>query len=227
MLWKTYCWDMRLLWRYGLIPVALIIALLYVLIMLNLPESGYEQVVAFFILSDPTMIGFIFIGVMILFEKDANTIQALVVSPLPAHLYLISKIAAFTTIGLIAGLMMAVISQADFNYLFIILAILLTSVIFTSIGFVGVARVKTFNQYIIVIPVFLAPLCLPFLGYWQILDSWFFYVIPTQACIILFQASYETVPLWQLYYAIIYSIICIAFLYKLCIYSFIKNFING
>ena len=227
MLWKTYAWDMRLLWRYGLIPVGLIIAILYILIMLNLPEEHYEQIVAFLILSDPTMFGFIFIGVMILFEKDANTIQALVVSPLPARLYIISKLAAFTTLGLIAGLLMAVVSRAEFNYFFLLLAILLTSVIFTAIGFIGVARVKTFNQYIIIIPLFLAPLCLPFLAYWQVIDSWLFYIIPTQACLFLFQAAYEPIPDWQLTYAIIYAMASIVFLYKLCLYSFTKNFING
>lgn len=84
------------------------------------------------------------------------------------------------------------------------LAVLLTSVFFVLIGFVGVARVKTFNQYIIVIPVFLIPTAIPLLNFLEITNTYWFYMIPSQASLLLFEAGFSTMATWKIVYAIVY-----------------------
>jgi fluoroquinolone transport system permease protein len=69
--------------------------------------------------------------------------------------------------------------------------------------------VQNFNQFILIIPLVLAPVCLPFLSFFGLVDSWLFYLIPSQACLILFKASMNTVASWQLAYALIYLGLCI------------------
>ncbi len=207
-------WDFKLLAKYNIVTVAIVITVLYIAILKLLPFDELTDLVIILIFTDPTAMGFIFIGVIVLFEKSANTLEAIVVTPIKSWQYLFSKSVALTLIALLCSFFMAFAGHGfQFNYFYFTLAVVLSSILFTLIGFIGVSKVKTFNEYIIKIPIFLSPIALPFFNFFEVTDSYFFYIIPPQASLILFNASFKHEEPGQIIYAILFLLISIFITY--------------
>lgn len=200
--------DFTMIVRNKILIVAAFITVLYAGILQVLPDKNFTEVLTILIFTDPVMLGFMFVGVMVLFEKSGNTLQAISVSPVRSAEYLWSKAIVLTLIALAAGLIMAVAGVGTrFQAGYLAAAIVASSLLFVFIGFVGVSRVKTFNQYFIVIPLFMIPGFLPFLNYFGITDTWLWYLIPTQAALLLFVSAFSesgTVASREIIYAFIY-----------------------
>jgi fluoroquinolone transport system permease protein len=200
--------DMILIFRNRILHIAALITALYAGILQVLPENNFITVMITLIFTDPVMLGFMFVGVMVLFEKGGNTLQALSVTPVRAGEYLWSKAITLTLIALAAGILMTLAGVGlRFHIGFLIPAMVFSSILFVFIGFIGVSKVKTFNQYFIVIPVFMIPGFLPFLNFFHITDTWLWYLIPTQASLLLFSAAFETTVIItraEILYALIY-----------------------
>ena len=222
---RMIVWDLKLLVRYQILTIAVVVTIGYVVLFKGAKSYLSESVVTMLIFSDPAMLGFMFIGALVLFEKSAQTLSAITVTPLRTWQYLWSKVLALTLIALPCSMVMAGVGLQTFVYWhWLLLAVVLSSVLYTLLGFVGVLRVNTLNQYLIVIPLFMAPLCVPLLGWLGITKEYFaYYLIPTQASLILFKASMNKVEAWELVYAIIYLGICIALTYRLAENAFIKH----
>jgi fluoroquinolone transport system permease protein len=214
--------------KYKIIHVALFIAVCYTGIFLLFNLNGNEKVLSALIFSDPTFMGFIFLGVMVLFEKSANTLQALVVTPIKPWQYLFSKAIALTLLALIICFAMIFAGYGfRFHYGWFFLATFLSSVLFILLGFIGVANVKSFNQYIIVIPVFLAPAILPGLNFFGVTDTYWFYLIPTQASFLMFEAVFHPISVFNALYSIFYLTIGIFACYRIAKKCFVKNIVQG
>ncbi|MDB4582683.1 ABC transporter permease [Draconibacterium sp.] len=225
---KIIWWDLKLLAKYKILHVALFIAVSYTGIFLLFNLRGNEKVLTALIFSDPTFMGFIFLGAMVLFEKSANTLQALVVTPIEIWQYLFSKAIALTMMALIICFAMVFAGYGfHFHYGWFFLATFLSSVLFILLGFIGVARVKSFNQYIIVIPVFLAPAILPCLNFFGVTNTFWFYIIPTQASLLMFEAAFHSISTFDAIYSIVYLLVSIFVTYSIAKKSFVKNMIRG
>lgn len=221
-------WDLKLQAKNGILTVSVIIALFYTGLFLLLNLKGNDKVLIAILFSDPTFMGFIFTGVLVLFEKSANTLQALVVTPVKIWQYLFSKAISLTFIALIICFAMVFASHGfNFNYFFFIAATFLSSVLFVFLGFVGVSKIKTFNQYIIVIPLFLMPLVLPVLNFFEVTDTLWLYIIPTQASFILFQGAFEKISPAEVIYALVYLVFAIGLVYYISKRLFLKHIIRG
>lgn len=200
--------DMILIIRNRILHIAALITALYAGILQVLPENNFITVMITLIFTDPVTLGFMFIGVMVLFEKGGNTLQALSVTPVRAEEYLWSKAITLTLVALVASVLMALAGVGlQFRPGFLIAAVVFSSILFVFIGFIGVSKVKTFNQYFIVIPVFMVPGFLPFLNFFHITDTWLWYLLPTQASLVLFSAAFETtvtITRIEIIYALLY-----------------------
>jgi fluoroquinolone transport system permease protein len=220
-------WDAYLIYKYGIVAVASAITAIYCVSFLFVDTTGLEKWVAVLIFTDPVMYGFLFTAIMVLFEKDAQTHQVLAVTPLPTNYFIVSKAIVFTGLSGLCGLAIILSAQPYyFNIIWFILAIVLSSVLFVFIGIIGVSYVQNFNQFILIMPLVMGPVCLPFLHYFSLAHSWVFYLIPTQACLILFSASVSPTEAWQIVYALIYLLICNVFAYKWAIKSFNKRILK-
>lgn len=203
--------EFKSMLRHGIIPVAAVLTIIYIAIFLLLDTHQFEKVIAALIFSDPVMYGFLFTSVVILFEKDNNIHQALGVIPFSARQYFISKIIAYNILALLCSSLMLLAAQPErVNILSFIMGVLGSSTLFILISIAATARVKNFNQFIAVIPFLMTPVALPFLSFFDLANHWSFYLIPTQACLILFKHSLSETPVWELLYAIAYLTLCIA-----------------
>jgi len=149
-------------------------------------------------------------------------------NPLKNWQYLWSKALSLTIIALPFSIIMAFAGHAgEIRLIYLIIAVILTSVIFVFLGVAGAVRVKTFNQFILVIPMFLIPLCVPLLNLFGIVSGKWMYFIPTYASIILLKASIQTIPAPEIFYAISFLLITLVGSYRLAIWSFTKHIIKN
>jgi fluoroquinolone transport system permease protein len=217
-------WQLKLLVKYNILTIALIIALIYTALLRSLPGIRIDMVVVSLIFSDPSMLGFIFIGAIILFEKSDNTLPALVVTPMKQWEFLWSRAIALLIPALIGSFGIALAGWGfHFRIVPLFVSVSLSSILFTFIGFIGATRVKTFNQYMIIIPLFLAPAAIPLINYFELVHWPILYLMPTQSTLDLL--SYSTKPTGYLPFLLnsFYLIIWIIIAYKLSIRAFNKT----
>lgn len=199
-------WDFIRQMRYNIIGIMLVVTALYVGMLYFMPAEYKDVLLIFLIFNDPTALGMIFIGSLILFEKGDGTLHALVVTPLEKSAYLLSKAISLSTIALGASLLMALLVHGwSTNIGYLLLGVGLTSMLFVFIGIIAVAGCRSFNQYLLRIVVYMVPLSLPLLNFMGITDTYWWYVFPTQGTLLLLEASFGTVPFWK----IMYSILCL------------------
>ncbi len=215
---KLIGWDIVLLTKYQILPIAVGIGVLYIALikLLDVPID----IVILLIFSDPSMMGFIFVGVMVLYEKQAGTTSALAVTPLQPWQYLLSKSISLSIPAIVVSMIMALSVNASVNYFLVGLAVVLTSTLFLIIGFVGAQRVKTFNQYILTIPMFLAPLCVPFIDFFGFWESPVMWLIPTHASLTLLKAAFLKVSIWKIIPSIFILLIYNALFWKWAVYEY-------
>jgi fluoroquinolone transport system permease protein len=169
---------------------------------------------------DPAVIGIVFVGALVLFEKSENVLQALIITPMKTDDYLLSKIISLTILSLISAsvfmTLMMIFNESMFNLGYLLIGITLTSVMLILIGFILVSRVQSVNGYMLgMIIGFLGLTFPPLLDFFGLFENPVFYLWPTQASFILFDGVFQTVilELWEILYGICYQILWIIVLY--------------
>ena len=227
-LYRMILWDLKIQVRNNILTVSVFIAVFYVALFHLLGLRGNDRILIALIFSDPTFLGFIFSGVLVLYEKSANTLQALIVTPVKIWQYLYSKAISLTLITSVICFAMVFASHGfQFNYFYFLAATFLSSILFIFLGFIGVAKVKTFNQYIIIIPFFITPLILPYLNFFEVTNTFWFYFLPTQASFILFESAFEKITPVEAIYAFGYLLVSIWISYLISKQLFLKHLVRG
>lgn len=225
---NMFKWDLTFQLKYKVVLISGVITLLYSILFLYFDMTKLEGLMVFLILSDPSLLGFMFVGALILFEKSTNTLKAIVVTPLSPGIYLWSKALSLTLIAAICTFVMTLAAKgSDFNPLFLIVGVCLTSIFFVFLGFIGVVRVKSLNQFLIIMGNFLIPFFLPFLNYYKITDTWIFYILPTQASIFLLEATFSEISIGEFIYSIICLVVWIFIAYYYSLRSFEKYLVTS
>ena len=193
--------DFLLLARNKIITISVFLTAIYVVLFKALSSFGpAEKFLVLVIFNDPALLGFLFIGVMVLFEKNENTIAALAVTPMRLHMYILSKSLALTTISLGCCVAMVIAAYGmKINWGHFILAAILTTMIFSFLGFIVVAGERSFNDYILKAIGIILLLSIPFFGYFEIVHLDWFFLFPSYPGILLFDFSFrENVALKEL-----------------------------
>ncbi|MCG8698848.1 MAG: ABC transporter permease [Bacteroidales bacterium] len=207
-------YDIILQWRQRFWLIYIIISILYTLVLLNIDVNSRYLVSVLLVLSDTTLLGLIFVGAIILLEKQQNLLQSIFVTPLRLSTYLLSKGLSLVTISLVMSLVIVVVPNGvPENPLIKIVVIILSSLTFTFIGIALSTRVTSVNDYIgtvmlgtfwIIIPV------IPFLMHEHL---WWLIIFPVNAAIELLIHPVQDVPLLHL-------IVSVASMLSWCIFSF-------
>jgi len=184
----------------------------------------FDKVFISMIFTDPTMLGFIFIGAMILFEKGDNTLVAQVVTPMTTNNYIWSKALALLLPALIASLAMILAARGThFRLLPFLTSVILSSLIFTFIGVAGAIKVRTLNQYIILLPLFLAPAALPLINFYHITRLTVLWIIPTQSSLYLLDQAVSGFFNFREIFNILYLVLWTFLTYSYAKYNFEKT----
>jgi fluoroquinolone transport system permease protein len=199
--------DFRLLYRYQIVTISIVVSAMYVGLFHWLSGLGnVDRLLILLIFNDPALLGFLFIGVLVLFERNEGTLAALAVVPLQLDSYLLSKALSLSAIAVACCFAMVLVAHTGpFRPVHFGMASLLASLLFAFLGFIVVAPVTSFNAYILRVIVVVIPISLSFLGYFGLVPWHWFFLFPTYPIIGLYELSLASaMPLgWAvIYYAL-------------------------
>lgn len=225
-------WEFTLLSRYKIIHISILSVILYFLTTQAVPDLDRPIFHSMLLFFDPAIIGIMFIGALVLFEKSENVLQALVITPMKIDDYILSKISSLTILSIISAaifiILLNIFSGVDFDILFLASGIILTSIMLILLGFILVSRVNSINEYLLAMVVaFLGLLFPPMLHLSGIYENVVFYLWPTHASLLLFTGVFNSasLELWETVYGIVYQIIWIFLLYYLAKKAFYKHIV--
>jgi fluoroquinolone transport system permease protein len=174
--------DIKIQFRSGFYYAYIIVCLFYIFAVLQLPADYKKTGVFYIIFTDPTVLGFYFVGGLIMLERRQKTLTSLFVTPLRLNEYLISKVVSLGLLALVSSLLIAILLLGlDFNIWCFSLTVTLASVLFTLIGITLGVRAKNINSYLFISPLYLLPIILPVLGFLGVVHKNLFFFIPTHS----------------------------------------------
>ncbi|HKK43760.1 MAG TPA: hypothetical protein VJ963_15190 [Bacteroidales bacterium] len=146
---ELFRYDLNIQWRSGYWTVYGILGLIYILILINLPLVVRADIIALMIFSDTSVIGLIFVGALILLEKQQGVLQSFSVTPLKINSYLFSKALSITILSALVSSLIWLIPMHSFKgFLLLLAGVVLSSVVHTLFGIGFTAGAESFNQFL-------------------------------------------------------------------------------
>ncbi|MCE3200907.1 fluoroquinolone export ABC transporter permease subunit [Paenibacillus sonchi] len=191
-------YDIRLQFRHGFYYVYLVICLIYTVLLSLLPVSYRETADILLTFSDPGMLGFFFIGGLVLLEKGQGIHDNLFVTPYTIAEYICSKTLSLTLLSLAASYSVhAGTFGFRHNPVFFLAGVGLTSVFFTLAGLGVAVRCKTLNGFFLYASAVTAIFLLPFVDTVGLWTSPLLMILPAAAALALIGSVFHPLGFWQ------------------------------
>ncbi|MEL6271374.1 MAG: hypothetical protein AAFR22_16320 [Chloroflexota bacterium] len=206
--------DVTLQARNKLYHISIGLALLIAVAMRSFfPQDMLGAAIPAFVLMAIGGTTFMFVAGMIIFEKNENTLDGIIVTPLRVREYLFSKTVTLTLLATLETSVIILLSFGfGFNGLLVYTGMVLLGAMMVLMGIIPVVRYDTVTDFflpagiigvITQLPIFL----LANLG--AGLDA-LWYAIPTAAPFVLMLGGFDGISTWQLIYGVGYSVLWIA-----------------
>ncbi|MDM5187024.1 ABC transporter permease [Bacillus sp. DX4.1] len=219
-------YDIISQFRHGFYYAYLFVTILYIVLLRLLPDGIRTSVETLVLFSDPVVLGFYFIGGIVLLEKAQNTLDSLFVTPFRVHEYITSKIISLTLLTVVASFVVAGFTRdSGFAPIPMLIGVTLSSIFFTLLGFAIVVRSKSVNSYLLISPAYTLVFFLPVLDYINIFKTPLFHIIPTYPALVLIDGGGGNLSLFTMLYSITIIIIWIIIAYIWAYQSFYKYII--
>jgi len=172
--------DVKIQFRSGFYYAYLFVCVLYILLIKQIPVEYTSYGVFYVIFTDPTVLGFYFVGGLILLERRQKTLTSLFVTPLKLDEYIWSKVISLGLLGLISSLLITIVLMGfNFNIPVFSITVILASVLFTLIGITLGVKAKDINRYLFISALYLLPIIFPVFGFLGVVNKYMFVFIPT------------------------------------------------
>jgi fluoroquinolone transport system permease protein len=200
--------EIKLQWRQGFWLVYFLVSLLYIIILFNVSRENRMMVSLIMILTDTTMLGILFMGALVLLEKQQSVIHSLFVTPLEPSQYLWSKTLSLSLIALIMSILVY-LPVWEFNSytLLLLLTVGFTAATFAMLGLGLAAGVDSINQYFSVQMLFSILLCLPVIPFLLLEQHPFFLFLPYIASLDIMLGAMDALPAWRLFADLVFIIL--------------------
>lgn len=183
--------DVRLQFRHGFYHVYLIISTIYIVGLKLLPVPMRMLALPVIIFSDPGMLGFYFIAALVLFEKEARSLQAVNVTPLRPGEYLLAKAISLSTLAILASTVVAVLVWGPKPQLFLLIPLVgLCGAVVVFAGFSLAARHRTFSLFLLQSFPVLFLIGLPVVDILGIYSSPLFYLFPSYPALLAIKSLF-------------------------------------
>ena len=184
--------DLRFQFKQGFYLVYILLTLIYMVILGVLPMEWRSTIVPLVLFSDPSMVGFFFIGALVMLEKVQGVLQYVVVTPLRSLEYLLAKVFSLTILAIAATVMITLATYGyDLNWFLLIIGVILTSSFFVLFGFIVAVRCTTLNQYFIRMIPYLMFIVLPCFSLIGFPYDWLFNIFPSVAGLKLVYGAFK------------------------------------
>lgn len=189
-------WQFLIFQRNNLISMIGGISVFYVAIIYLVKDfAGVEKFITLLIYNDPALVGFIFIGISIILEKDQEVLPALFITPFSHHIYLLSRIVTLSLIGFFGALVMVLTAKgAAFNFVHFSIGAFATCFLFSLMGIFIVSYTTEILHFLLRAVPLLIFMSLPLLNYFEITDLSVLKLFPVQGGLNLLVNSYRESP---------------------------------
>lgn len=195
-LFRQIKWQFLIFQKNNLITMIVGITAFYMFVIYLLKDLGnIEKFTTLLILNEPSMVGFVFIGLAIILEKDQQVLSALFITPINHHFYLISRILTLSTISLICAFGMILTAKGtSFNALHFAVGAFSSCILFSFIGIYIVSYTTEVLHFMLRSIPLVVVMSLPVLNYFEVTDLIIFKFFPVQGSLNLIVNSYKTSP---------------------------------
>ncbi|AIF69115.1 membrane protein [Palaeococcus pacificus DY20341] len=223
--------DFKVGTRGYIYPIYLLIALAYGLVVMAFPEQYHPIIVPIFVLIEPGLVGFMFVGTGIFAEKKDGTIGALAVTPLEWRSYILAKTLLMVLVSLPAAALIMGIGTRSLNGLSYVLAgTFLVSIVYTLLGIAVSSKYHDLDDYFVPLLGVMVLSLLPFAHYhgyltneiWKVL-----YAVPSYPALYFFKAPFEEISMNTLMWSGFALIIWSGIAYHLARIRFYKYAVEG
>ena len=190
---KQIKWQFLIFYKNNLVFMIAGVTAFYLLVVYLLKGVGdVEKFTTLVIFNEPVMVGFIFMGVAIILEKDQGVFSALFVTPINLHNYLISKIFVLSSVSLICAFGVILMAKGiAFNPIHFGVGAFFSCVMFSFVGLFVVSFTSDILHYILrSIPIVIL-MCVPMLNYFELTHLGFLKLFPLQGGLSLVVNSYN------------------------------------
>ena len=204
------------------------VLLCWFVVLSQLPEVDWGYVLPVVVFGNVTMVSFYFMAGLVLLEKGEGTLEAQVVTPLADWEYLVSKITTLAALSLVEHLVIVLSAYGPgFGVVTLVSGVVIAAVLYTLVGFITVVRYDSINEYLFPSAFFLMVLSLPLLHYFGVWETPLMYLHPFQAPLVLLKGAFGRLDMWEWVYAVAYSAVWIAILFRLNQRAFSRFIVAG
>lgn len=190
--------DVRFQLRHGFYLAYVFVCAVYVLILHSLPESWRETTLTALLFSDPSTLGYFFIGGLILLERGQNLFDNLFVTPLRVREYLLGKVISLAGLSAVTAVCIELFSFGPgLRVGPLLVGVVLSSAFFTLLGISVAVRTRTVNQFLLTSPMILTLFFVPLLETFQVWQSPWLYLLPGKASLILIGGAFAPLSLQE------------------------------
>ncbi|MFZ1700127.1 MAG: hypothetical protein WBO10_09730 [Pyrinomonadaceae bacterium] len=222
-------WQFRIFQKNNLVTMIVGITAFYVLLIYLIKDfANVERFITLLIYNDPAIVGFIFVGISIILEKDQQVLPALFVTPLNLHIYLLSRTITLSTLGFFGALAMVLAAKGTaFNPLLFSIGAFSTCVLFCLIGIFVVSFTTEVLHFLLRAIPLLIVMSFPLLNYFELTDLSILKLFPVQGGLNLIVNSYGSNPnVWDVVWGFISIVAWTPLLYWI-VYRTFTNRVAG
>ncbi|MEO3758117.1 fluoroquinolone transporter permease [Mycobacterium sp. B14F4] len=201
--------------RQRFLHAAMFSGLIWLAVLLPMPSGLRAVAEPYVLLGDIAIIGFFFIGGSVFFEKQERTLSAVISTPLRFGEYLAAKVSVLCALSLVVAVTVVTIAHGQaYRPAPMLAGVLLGSVLMLLTGFITSLPFTSASDWFLFGIVPIAVMNTPILHYSGLWPNPVLYAIPTQGPLMLLGAAFDQVHLapWQVAYAIVYPLLCMAVL---------------
>lgn len=202
--------------RQRFVHAAVFSGLIWLAVLLPMPEHLRAVAEPYVLLGDISIIGFFFVAGTVFFEKQERTVGAVICTPLRFGEYLIAKLIPLVLTSLFVAIAVVAIAHG-FHYrpMPLIIGVVLGTLLMLLVGFITSLPFASISDWLLAAMIPLAVMALPVLGYSGVWPNPLLYAIPTYGPLLLLGTAFKQVVLtpWQVAYALLYPLLCLAGLY--------------
>lgn len=203
--------DVRLQSRSRLYTIGIGVAVLFgVLGKFLFADADTGRVLTGFYLLGVGSTTYIFGASLVLLEKSQGTLQALRASPLTASAYIGSKVLTLTTFALVESAIVYAIAFPDAaaNFAILVLGVASLGALYALIGLGQVAPHDSVTSFLMPGAMLVGSVVqLPILYLLDVGPSTVWYLVPTQAPLLLMLGAFEHLEAWQWAYALAMTVV--------------------
>jgi len=141
--------DIRFQFKYGFYFIYLVFSVIYIGVLLALPEDWRKTAGILMIFTDPAAMGLYFMGAVVLFEKSERVLSSIAVSPVKPLEYVLSKLLSIALISTAVAIVIGACGGFVSDYAGFVFSVFFCSCIFSALGLIVAAKISTLNEFII------------------------------------------------------------------------------